>query len=68
MNENEDGEVDEEDDVALHTDEEGVEDDAAADGELRIDGERERRLVITKWEERSVLDSVLGTSRLLASL
>lgn len=68
LNENEDGEVNEEDDVALHTDEEGVDDEAATDGELRIDGERERRLVVTKWEEQSVLDSVLRTSRLLSSL
>jgi hypothetical protein len=68
LNENEDGEIDEEDDIALHTDDEGVEDDAAEDGELKVDGERERRLIITKWEEQSVLDTVLRSSRLLSSL
>jgi hypothetical protein len=67
LNENEDGEIDDGDDAALHTDDEGV-DEAADDGELKVDGERERRLVVTKWEEKSVLDSVLAKSRLLSSL
>jgi hypothetical protein len=66
LNENEDGEIDDADDAALHTDDEGV--DEADDGELKVDGERERRLVVTKWEEKSVLDSVLAKSRLLSSL
>jgi hypothetical protein len=35
---------------------------------LKVDGERERRLVVTKWEEKSVLDSVLAKSSLLSSL
>lgn len=67
LNENEDGEIDDGEDAALHTDEDEVDDDVG-DGELKVDGERERRLVITKWEEKSVLDSMLAKSRLLSSL
>jgi hypothetical protein len=68
LNNNEDGEADEED-AALYSDEEGDADtDDAPNGELKLDGERERRLVVTKWEEKSFLDTLLGKSRLVSNL
>ncbi|KAJ9105090.1 hypothetical protein QFC20_004376 [Naganishia adeliensis] len=66
LNGNEDGEADEED-AALYSDDEGEADDAP-NGELKLDGERERRLVVTKWEEKSVLDTLLSKSRLISDL
>jgi hypothetical protein len=66
LNTNEDGEVEDEDDAALHSDEE-VETEGT-NGELKMDGETERRLIITKWEERSVLDSMLNRNEMVKNL
>ncbi|KAJ9099960.1 hypothetical protein QFC21_003968 [Naganishia friedmannii] len=66
LNTNEDGEVEDEDDAALHSDQEGETTDA--NGELKMDGETERRLIITKWEERSVLDSMLNRNEMVKNL
>lgn len=66
LNTNEDGEVEDEDDAALHSDEEDETTDT--NGELKMDGETERRLIITKWEERSVLDSMLNRNEMVKNL
>lgn len=59
--------MEDEEDAALYSSDEAETEDAP-NGELKLDGERERRLVVTKWEEKSVLDALLSKSRLIANL
>lgn len=66
LNTNEDGEVEDEEDAALHSDDEY--DNTENNGQLKLDGETERRLIITKWEDRSVIDSMLNKSQSMKNL